>query len=146
MYRRINGILEILIVHSGGPFFKNKDLGHWSIPKGEPDENEDLLLTAIREFEEETGFKPEGEFISLGSITQKGGKEVFAWAVEGDMPLEHVHTSNFVELEWPPRSGKLIRFPEVDKIEFCDLIKARQKIKEAQIPLIERLEKYLEEN
>ena len=146
LYRKKNGILEILIVHPGGPFYKNKDEGHWSIPKGEPDDTEDLLLTAKREFEEETGFKPEGNFIELGSITQKGGKEVFAWAVEGDLPSEHIHISNMFETEWPPRSGKKMSFPEVDKIEFCDVITAKQKIKEAQIPLIERLEKYLEEN
>lgn len=144
LYRKINGILEILIVHPGGPFYKNKDEDHWSIPKGEPDDGEDLLLTAKREFEEETGYKPEGNFIELGSILQKGGKEVFAWAVEGNIPAGHNHTANLVEIEWPPRSAKRISFPEVDKMEFCDVITAKIKIKEAQIPLIERLERYLQ--
>ena len=145
LYRKNNGILEVLIVHPGGPFYKKKDDGHWSIPKGEPDDGEDLLLTAKREFEEETGYSPGGNFIELGSILQKGGKEVYAWAVEGDMPAGHTHTSNTVNLEWPPRSGKIISFPEVDKMEFCDIITAKLKIKETQIPLIERLVKHLDE-
>ena len=144
LYRKVNGILEVLIVHPGGPFYKNKDEGHWSIPKGEPDEGEELLLTAKREFEEETGYSPNGNFIELGSITQKGGKEVFAWAVEGDLPSGHIHTSNMVNIEWPPRSGKKFSFPEVDKMEFLDVISAKLKVKEAQIPLIERLVKHLE--
>jgi predicted NUDIX family NTP pyrophosphohydrolase len=139
MYRKNNGELEVLLAHPGGPFFAKKDDGHWTIPKGEPDEGEDLFITARREFEEETGVVPKGNFIELGSITQKGGKEVFAWAFEGSLPAEYQHTCNTVRLEWPPHSGKFQEFPEVDKIEFFKIIEAKKKIKEAQIPLIERL-------
>lgn len=140
MYRMNIGKPEILLAHPGGPFFAKKDDGHWTIPKGEPDEDEDLLIAAKREFEEETGIKPNGEFIELGSITQKGGKEVWGWAFEGNLPPEYRHTCNSVRLEWPPRSGKFQEFPEVDKVEFFNLDDAKKKIKETQIPLIERLE------
>jgi predicted NUDIX family NTP pyrophosphohydrolase len=141
MFRLTNGGVEVLLAHPGGPFFKNKDNTHWSIPKGEPDEDlgEDLLITAMREFKEETGITPLGNFIELGSITQKGGKEVFAWAVEGTLPEGFVHECNTFEMEWPPRSGKMMEFPEIDKIEFFTIDKAKEKIKEAQIPLIDRL-------
>lgn len=141
MYRLTNGGVEVLLAHPGGPFFKNKDNTHWSIPKGEPDEDlgEDLLITAMREFKEETGITPLGNFIELGSITQKGGKEVFAWAVEGTLPEGFVHECNTFEMEWPPRSGKMMEFPEIDKIEFFTIDKAKEKIKAAQIPLLERL-------
>jgi len=143
MYRINDGKPEILLAHPGGPFFAKKDDGHWTIPKGEPDENEELLLAAKREFEEETGIKADGEFIELGSITQKGGKEVSGWAFEGNLTDDYVHACNTVTLEWPPRSGKFKEFPEVDKVEFFNLEKAKKKIKEAQIPLIERLEEKL---
>jgi predicted NUDIX family NTP pyrophosphohydrolase len=143
LYRFKNDVLVVLLAHSGGPFFAKKDEGHWSIPKGEPNEGEILFDAAKREFEEETGIKPEGNFIELGSITQKGGKEVSAWAVEGDVPDGHNHTANLVTLEWPPRSGKKITFPEVDKIEFFDIETAKKKIKDTQIPFIERLLIYL---
>ncbi len=147
MYRINNNTPEILLAHPGGPFFAKKDDGHWTIPKGEPDDNEDLLPAAKREFEEETGIKPGAlsgvEFIELGSITQKGGKEVFGWAFEGTLPAEYKHTCNTVRLEWPPRSGKFQDFPEVDKVEFFNLDEAKKKIKEAQIPLIEKLEEHL---
>lgn len=139
MYRIMNGIPEALLAHPGGPFFAKKDNGHWSIPKGEPDDGEDLLITAIREFKEETGITPEGNFINIGSITQKGGKEVFAWAVEGNFPENFVHTCNTFEIEWPPRSGKIKEFPEIDKIEFFTFDIAKEKIKDTQIPLLERL-------
>src|SRR5207237_2996177 len=139
LYRRRAGAVEILLAHPGGPFFAKKDEGHWTIPKGEPDDNEDLLAAAKREFEEETGIKPSGEFIELGSITQKGGKEVYGWAFEGTLPGEFRHTCNTVSLEWPPRSGKFKDFPEVDKVEFFNLDDAKRKIKEAKIPLIEKL-------
>ncbi len=145
MYRFVNENAEVLLVHPGGPYFAKKDEGNWSIPKGEPDDGEDLLVAAIREFDEETGLKAEagGEFIELGSIIQKGGKEVYGWALQGDFPENHNHTANLVKIEWPPRSGEKISFPEVDKAEFFNVSDAKNKIKEAQIPLIERLEEYL---
>lgn len=139
MFRRKHNLIEVLLAHNGGPFFAKKDLGNWSIPKGEPDENEDLLVTAIREFEEEVGFKPDGNFTGLGTIKQKGGKEVFAWAVESDLPVNFVQKSNTVTIEWPPNSGKQITFPEVDKVEFFPIEEARLKIRATQLPLIHRL-------
>lgn len=144
MYRIEEGELEVLLAHPGGPFFKKKDNGHWSIPKGEPDVDEEMLVTAMREFKEETGMTPLGNFISLGSIVQKGGKEVFGWAVEGDFPDDYVHECNFFEMEWPPNSGKYEEFPEIDEVEFFTVDEAKEKIKAAQIPLIERLEEYLD--
>jgi predicted NUDIX family NTP pyrophosphohydrolase len=146
MYRIQNGALEVLLAHPGGPYFAKKDNGHWSIPKGEPDIDEDLLVTAMREFKEETGIIPAGDFIPLGAITQKGGKEVHAWAVEGGFPPGFVHECNEIEIEWPPRSGKFIEFPEIDKIEFFSVKDAMEKIKPAQIPLIIRLEEHLEKS
>ena len=143
MFRRKNGSLELFLAHPGGPFFFKKDEGHWTIPKGEPDENEDLIDAAKREFEEETGIKPVGGLIELGSITQKGGKEVFGWAVEGDLPENFEHKCNTVNLEWPPKSGEYKAFPEIDKVEFFNVSDAKKKIKEAQIPFIERLQIYL---
>lgn len=146
MYRFNNGVLEVLLAHPGGPFFRSKDSGHWSIPKGEPDDNEELLEAAKREFKEETGLESEGEYIALGEILQKGGKTVYAWGVKGDISLNYTHKSNTFETEWPPKSGKKMLFAEIDKIEFFPLNKAKIKIKEAQIPLIERLEELLEKN
>jgi|SRR4030095_11010597 len=143
MYRKKGNDVEVLLAHPGGPFFAKKDEGHWTIPKGEPDDAEDLLITARREFEEETGINPEGNFIPLDSIIQKGGKEVFAWAFEGNIPDGFVHKCNTVKIEWPPRSGKIKDFPEVDRVEFFSVELAKLKIKEAQIPLIERLLQYI---
>jgi predicted NUDIX family NTP pyrophosphohydrolase len=146
MYRVNNKVLEVLLAHPGGPFFKNKDDGYWSIPKGEPSDNEaDLLETAKREFEEETGIVPYGEFIPLESIVQKGGKQVFCWAFEGNLPDGFIHKCNYFETEWPPHSGKKMQFMEIDKIEFFPAIKAKKKIKDAQIKFIAQLEKYISE-
>lgn len=151
MFRTYSGKIEILLAHPGGPFFSKKDDGHWTIPKGEPDENEDLLLAAKREFNEETGINPIIEFpdavyIELGSITQKGGKEVSGWAFEGSLADGYVHSCNTVTIEWPPRSGKFKDFPEVDKVEFFNIEEAKKKIKEAQVPLIEKLEEKLKKS
>jgi predicted NUDIX family NTP pyrophosphohydrolase len=143
LYRIKNHSIEVLLAHSGGPFFAKKDEGHWSIPKGEPDSGEELIDTARREFFEETGLKPEGNMFPLGSIVQKGGKEVFGWAIESDLPAGHEHTANMVTIDWPPGSGKKLSFPEIDRIEFFSLEDAKRKIKEAQIPLIERLVEHL---
>jgi predicted NUDIX family NTP pyrophosphohydrolase len=146
MYRQIDEKLEVFLAHPGGPYFFKKDEKHWSIPKGEPDEGEELLHAAIREFREETGLTPEGKYIELGSIMQKGGKEVHAWAFEGNLPEGYVHTCNTFKVEWPPHSGKYVNFPEVDKVGFFDSQTAKEKIKETQIPLIEKLEEILKKS
>jgi len=147
MYRFRNGELEVLIAHPGGPFFRNKDAGHWSIPKGEPDDTEtELLNTAKREFKEETGIEPDAkEFIPLGTILQKGGKTVHAWAFEGNIPSDFKPTSNTFEMEWPPNSGKKMMFNEIDKVEFFTVEQAKLKIKSTQIDFIDRLQQYLTE-
>ena len=142
MYRRRNGELEFLLAHPGGPFSKSKDEGHWTIPKGEPDRDEELLEVAQREFEEETGLKPRGPYIELGSIQQKGGKWVHAWGFEGDCSAGIC--SNTFQMECPPKSGKMCEFPEMDRAEFFTLEEARRKIKETQFPLLERLVAALE--
>ena len=116
IFRKKEGTPEVLLVHHGGPFFKNKDNGWWSIPKGEAKDGESLLETAEREVQEEIGFVPEGEFLPLGSVVQKGGKEVHAWGVSGDFDMESMH-SNTVSIEWPPKTGKRIEFPEIDRGE-----------------------------
>jgi predicted NUDIX family NTP pyrophosphohydrolase len=118
MYRFRSGILEVYLAHPGGPLFTRKDDGYWSIPKGEPPEGEALPDAAIREFEEETGLKPHGPFIQLGSIRQKGGKVVHAWAFEGDCDDPQPICSNLFDMEWPPRSGKMQSFPEMDRAQF----------------------------
>ena len=137
MYRRRNGVLEFFIAHPGGPYSRKKDDGFWTIPKGEEDAGESLLEVALREFEEETGIKPKPPYIELGSIQQKGGKIVHAWAFEGDH--EGPIRSNNFSMEWPPRSGNFQEYPEVDRAQFFTLEAARVKIKETQFPLLERL-------
>ena len=140
MYRMREGQLEVFLAHPGGPLFNNKDEGHWSIPKGEIESDEELLTAAMREFEEETGLEPHGDFIELGAIRQKGGKIVYAWAFPGDWDEARPLQSNTFELEWPPRSGKIQRFPEIDRVGFFSIPRARQKLKEAQQPFLDRLE------
>ena len=144
MYRFKNGELKVFLAHPGGPFYTRKDDGFWTIPKGEVNENEELLAAAQREFEEETGIVPEGEFIGLGSVRQKSGKIVYAWAFEGKKKPHALPKSNLFEMEWPPHSGKTEKFPEIDKAEFFDTQIARKKILPAQSEFIERLEKHLE--
>ena len=147
MYRINRHTLEVLLAHPGGPFFRNKDDGAWSIPKGEPGDGEaDLLETAKREFEEETGIKPDGSFIPLGDILQRGGKTVHGWGFEGTLPEGFVHKCNSFETEWPAHSGKKMQFLEIDKVEFFSIEKAKKKIKQTQIPFIERLEEILKNN
>jgi predicted NUDIX family NTP pyrophosphohydrolase len=140
LYRRNGSRLEVLLGHPGGPLFSHRDEGYWSIPKGEPDGDEPLLEVARREFTEETGLAvPDGQIVELGSIVQKGGKVVHAWAVEGDLdPASAV--SNTFEMEWPPHSGQRAAFPEIDRVAWCGPVEARARIKAAQIPLLERLE------
>jgi predicted NUDIX family NTP pyrophosphohydrolase len=137
--------LEVLLAHPGGPYFAKRDLGDWTIPKGEPDDkNESLDAVARREFEEETGTAIDAATptIELGSIVQKGGKVVHAWAVEGDLDPAAAQ-SNEIEIEWPPRSGERKRFPEIDRVEWFGPIEARRRIKATQAPLIDRLEEAL---
>jgi predicted NUDIX family NTP pyrophosphohydrolase len=131
---------EVLLAHPGGPYFARKDAGHWTIPKGEPDGDTDLLRVARREFEEEIGIAPpEADPVPLGTVTQKGGKVVHAWAIEGDVDPAEAR-SNAFEMEWPPRSGRRASFPEVDRVAWFDLAEARRRIKSTQIPFLERLE------
>jgi predicted NUDIX family NTP pyrophosphohydrolase len=139
MFRIKDNKLEVLLAHPGGPFFARKDDGAWTIPKGEIASGEDLLKRAQIEFEEELGIRPPGNWIDLGSIKQKGGKTVHAWAFEGDLPDSFKLKSNTFELEWPPRSGKLKQFPEIDRAEFFPEEIARQKMNPAQLPFLDRL-------
>lgn len=139
MYRRKNNGVELFLAHPGGPFFKNKDDGSWSIPKGLLEEAEEPLEAAKREFEEETGITPKPPFIPLESIKQKGGKLVYAWAFEGDVPAGFKPVSNHFEMEWPPHSGKKQSFPEMDKMEFFSAEEAKAKINPAQANFIDRL-------
>ena len=126
------------MAHPGGPYFVKKDDGAWTIPKGEPKRHEDLLVTAQREFEEETGVMPTGPFIPLKPIQQKGGKIVHAWAFKGDCDPKTI-TSNTFTMEWPPKSGKQQEFPEIDRADWFDLATAKTKIKAGQEALVEEL-------
>jgi predicted NUDIX family NTP pyrophosphohydrolase len=144
MYRFLDGNLQVFLAHPGGPLFQKKDDGHWTIPKGEPPENESLMNAAIREFEEETGIQPHGKYVELGSVRQKGGKVVHAWAFEGDCKESEPIRSNTFELEWPPGSGRKVSYPEVDRAQFFFLPEAKKKLKDTQWPLVERLIAFLE--
>lgn len=139
LWRRRGDRTEVLLGHQGGPFWVRKDLGHWTVPKGEVEPGEQLITVARREFTEETGHAvPEGPLIDLGQIRQKGGKLVVAWAIEGDLdPATAV--SNTFELEWPPGSGRRQLFPEIDRVQWFDLDEARRRLKPAQVPLLDRL-------
>ena len=130
---------EVLLVHPGGPFWAKKDLGAWSIPKGEYEPDEDPRAAALREFEEETGTRlPTDELVELGTVVQKSGKEVTAWAARGDLDAGAVRSNSF-EMEWPPRSGRMQSFPEIDRAEWFDLATAREKIIPAQAAFLDRL-------
>jgi len=145
MFRRRNRQIEVLLVHPGGPFFKKKDDGYWTIPKGEIAEGEELFERAKIEFAEEVGIAAtSSEWIELGWIRQKGGKIVHAWAFEGSLPNNFKLKSNTFLLEWPPHSGKKQEIAEVDRAEFFPLAAARIKIKETQIPLLDRLAAVIE--
>lgn len=139
MYRRGGSVIEVLLVHPGGPWFANKDPGAWTIPKGEPADGEQLIDTARREFHEETGLAvPDGELLTLGQVKQKAGKVVHAWAFEGDCDPTKI-TCNTFRMQYPPGSGQWRTFPEVDKAAFYDLAAARGKINPAQVPFLDRL-------
>jgi len=140
LFRRSStGGIEVLLGHPGGPLFAHKDAGHWSIPKGEIEAGEEPEAVARREFEEETGHPaPDGTTIDLGEIRQKGGKYVVAWALEGDLDPAAAQ-SNMFPFQWPPRSGRYIEIPEIDRVEWFAPDEARARIKERQIPFIDRL-------
>lgn len=138
MYRLHEGELQFLLVHPGGPFWKNKDAGSWTIPKGEPRDGEDLLATAKREFVEELGIEPHGRFHELAPIKQKGGKQVHAWAFKGDCDPAQIR-SNVFQIEWPPRSGRQASFPEVDRAAWFGMAEAVGRINPAQVALLEQI-------
>jgi predicted NUDIX family NTP pyrophosphohydrolase len=144
LYRRRGGRLEVLLVHPGGPFWARRDHGAWSLPKGEYDPGEEPLAAARREFAEELGAEPpDGPAEDLGEIRQRSGKRVRAWALEGDLDTGAI-VSNTFELEWPPRSGRTIQAPEVDRAEWFVLADARPKINPAQAELLDRLARVME--
>ena len=142
MFRLQAGFPEVLLLHPGGPFFARKDAGAWSIPKGEFEDTEEALDAAKREFEEETGTRPEGKFIPLAAVKLKSGKRIRAWAVQGDLDPATI-TSNTFEIEWPPRSGRKQAFPEIDKAAWFTLEEAKEKINAGQAGLINELAEML---
>jgi len=142
MYRRGDDGVAVLLVHPGGPFWRKRDLGAWSVPKGELASDEDLEAGARREFQEELGVTVSGSLLPLGQVRQRAGKIVHGYAVEGDLDVNAI-SSNEIAIEWPPRSGRTIAIPEIDRAEWFPLPLARQKILEAQQPFIDRLEALL---
>lgn len=138
MYRRVASKLEVLLVHPGGPYWRRKDEGAWSIPKGEMDSGEDAMSAASREFTEETGGALAGPLEPLGEVRQRGGKRVIAFAVEGDIDIETIKSNTF-EIEWPRKSGRMQVFPEIDRAGWFDLPVAHAKILEGQRPFLDRL-------
>ena len=139
LYRLSANGPEVFLVHPGGPFWAKRDLGSWSVPKGEVEGDEDLLEAAKREFHEETGARIEGEFIELAALRQPSGKVVRVWAVEGEIDASSI-TSNTFSIEWPPRSGETREFPEIDRAEWFTLAEARDKLLVGQRPLLDQLE------
>jgi predicted NUDIX family NTP pyrophosphohydrolase len=144
MYRCTGGALQVLLAHPGGPFWRNKDDGAWTLPKGEYEPPEEPLAAARREFAEETGFDAPGPFLPLGEVKQKSGKRVVAWAFRGECDPQALRSNSF-EVEWPPRSGKRQEFPEIDRAQWFTLDEARAKILPAQRELLDRLEAALKE-
>ena len=142
LFRRTRGTLEVLLGHPGGPFWSKRDEGAWTLPKGGIHEGEAPLATAIREFVEETGFTPSGPYIPLGQITQRSGKVVHAWAFEGDCDPAQI-SSITTTTEWPPRSGRQIEIPEIDRVAFFTLDDARRAVNVAQVALLDRLAAHL---
>ena len=142
MFRRRGAAVEVLLAHPGGPFWSRRDEGAWTLPKGEIEEGEDALAAARREFEEETGFSSAPPFLLLGELRQKSGKRITAWAFEGEADPEHL-VSNPFEMEWPPRSGRMQRFPEVDRVAWFAPGEARARLLAGQAPFIDTLETLL---
>ncbi len=143
MFRKKPTAYEFFLVHPGGPYFRQKDAGWWTIPKGEPDPEEELLATAIREFQEETGIIPQPPFLPLGEVKQKGGKKVYAWAFAGDwQPAQGIQCNTF-RIEWPPRSGQYQSFAEIDQAAWMEESVALKKINAAQAAFIHRLTEQL---
>ncbi len=138
VFRRAAGELEVLLAHPGGPIFRRRDAGAWTIPKGEIEPGEEPLAAAQRELSEETGFAFDGPFLPLGTVKQKNGKVVHAWACEGSVDPKGLK-SNLFSMQWPPRSGKFAEFPELDRAEYFDVTTAREKLNEAQGELVVRL-------
>ncbi len=145
LYRFISNEIQFFLVHPGGPFWKNKDAGVWLIPKGEFENSEDGLAAAKREFKEETGTIIDGNFITLTPVKQKAGKLVYAWAIQGNIDSEKI-TSNTFKIQWPPKSGKWVDLPEVDKAGWFSIEESKQKINPAQIPLIDELLELIKNN
>ena len=143
MYRRTaDGGVEVLLAHPGGPGWARKDSGAWTLPKGEYEDGEQAMACALREFEEETGLAPSGPYVPLGEVRQNSGKRVTAWTFQGDMEPSLLRSNQF-ELEWPPRSGQLRHFPEVDRVGWFSLDAARHKLLPAQVPFVDRLQQAL---
>ena len=142
LYRKVEAQIEFLLVHPGGPYWENKELGVWSIPKGEYDETEEPLSAAIREFKEETGYDVQGPFIPLTPVKQKAGKLVTAWAAIGNLDPSTIQSNTF-NIQWPYKSGKWITVPEIDKAEWMLPSKAKEMINQAQAPLIDELLSFL---
>jgi len=143
MFRRRAGGTEVLLAHPGGPFWSRRDEAAWTLPKGEIAPQEEPLAAALREFAEETGFASAPPFIPLGELRQKSGKRISAWAFEGDADPARLQ-SNAFEMEWPPRSGRLQSFPEVDRVRWFGLAEARRKLIAGQVPFIDTLERWLQ--
>ena len=142
LYRKKAGALEVFLVHPGGPFWKKKDAGAWSVPKGEINEGEDMLAAAVREFKEETGQELSGHFVPLKPVVQKAGKKVYAWAIAGDIDMTGLQSNTFL-LEWPPKSGRQQEWPEVDKWGWFTLAEAREKMNASQAGFLEQLEELI---
>ena len=142
LFRYLNKKVQVLLVHPGGPFWSKKDAGSWSVPKGELNENENILDAAIREMQEETGFKADGPFIALNPVKQKSGKVIYAFATQSDFDPENL-LSNTCHIEWPPHSGKELEIPEVDRSEWFYFEEAKDKIVKGQLPILTELEQKL---